>query len=369
MDESGGVVVGAKVTVTDQERGTIRSLVTDQTGAYAARSLIPGQYTVKVEASGFNTTERKDVPVTVGGDTRADMVLKAGSQVQTVTVTEALPLINTTSATLGGVMESKDINDLPVIGRNWLQLLQFTPGVNTKPGGGSNGNASNGMRSDGNNYLFEGIFSGGVRTAGNIVNTNSSNGDGASLLPPDAIQEIGVNFQNKAEYGWRPGVASNVGVKSGTNTIHGTAFAQGQDGVLNARNPFNPAPTPVPTLTYEQYGATAGGPIKKDKIFWFGAFEGMQYVDGTPTPLPNPTTALISGNPGESIPAAYQDLVTKGKIPAAAIDASGKVVNTRRAHSAAAVERSTRKCRDLPNGRSRCRRDFQFCLQFTARPE
>ena len=100
------------------------------------------------------------------------------------------------------------------------------------------------MRSDANNYLFEGIFSGGVRTAGNIVNTNSSTGDGASLLPPDAIQEIGVNFQNKAEYGWRPGVASNVGVKSGTNAFHGTAFAQGQDGVLNARNPFNPAPDP-----------------------------------------------------------------------------------------------------------------------------
>lgn len=326
-DESGGVIVGAKVTITDQERGTIRSLETDQTGAYAAPSLIPGQYTVKVEASGFNTTERKDVPVTVGGDIRADMVMKAGSQVQTVTVTEALPLINTTSATLGGVMESKEINDLPVIGRNWLQLLQFTPGVNTKPGGGSNGNASNGMRSDGNNYLFEGIFSGGVRTAGNIVNTNSSNGDGASLLPPDAIQELGVNFQNKAEFGWRPGVASNVGVKSGTNAIHGTAFAQGQDGVLNARNPFNPAPLPIPTLTYEQYGATAGGPIKKDKIFWFAAFEGMQYVDGTPTPLPNPTTALIAGNAGESIPAAYQDLVTRGKIPAAAIGPNGTVVN------------------------------------------
>src|SRR5690348_2942936 len=104
-DETGGVLVGAKVTITDQDRGTIRALVTDEAGAYAAPTLTPGQYTVKVEANGFNTTERKDVPVTVGGDTRVDMALKAGSQVQTVTVTEALPLINTTSATLGGVME------------------------------------------------------------------------------------------------------------------------------------------------------------------------------------------------------------------------------------------------------------------------
>src|SRR5690242_10995563 len=172
-DETGGVLVGAKVTITDQDRGTIRALVTDEAGAYAAPTLTPGQYTVRVEANGFNTTERKDVPVTVGGDTRVDMALKAGSQVQTVTVTEALPLINTTSATLGGVMENREVTDLPVIGRNWLQLLQLTPGVNTKPGGGSNAHASNGMRSDGNNYLFEGIFSGGVRTAGNIINMNS----------------------------------------------------------------------------------------------------------------------------------------------------------------------------------------------------
>ena len=201
-----------------------------------------------MEANGFSTTEAKDVLVTVGGDTRADMVFRAGSQTETVTVTEAVPLMNTTSATLGGVMENTEFTDLPVIGRNLLFLLQLTPGVISKPGGGSNANASNGMRTDANNYLFEGIFSGGVRTAGDIVNTNSSTGDGASLLPPDAIQEVGVNFQNKAEFGWRPGVAANVTVKSGTNSIHGTAFAQGMDGALDARNPFNPAPEPDTAL-------------------------------------------------------------------------------------------------------------------------
>ncbi len=341
-DETGGVLAGAKVTITDQERGTVRPLVTDEAGAYSAPSLIPGLYTVKVEANGFNTAERKDVRVTVGGDTRADMVLKAGSQLQTVTVTEALPLINTTSATLGNVMEGKDVTDLPVIGHNYQQLLQLTPGVMSKPGGGSNGHSSNGMRSDGNNWLFEGIFSGGVRTAGSIINTNSSTGDGASTVPPDAIQELGVNFQNKAEFGWRPGVASNVGVKSGTNAIHGTAFAQGQTSKLNARNYFNPAPNPVPLLAYEQYGATAGGPIKKDKLFWFAAFEGMQFTQGTPTNLAVPTTALIAGDKTRSIPAAYLDLAAKataGTIPTsctgsvtvcfnpAAIDANGKVVN------------------------------------------
>ncbi len=110
-----------------------------QTGAYAAPSLTPGQYTVKVEANGFSTSERRDVEVSVGGDMRVDMELKPGAQTQTVTVTEALPLINTTSATLGNVMENNEVNDLPVIGRNWLFLMQLTPGVTTKPGGGSNG--------------------------------------------------------------------------------------------------------------------------------------------------------------------------------------------------------------------------------------
>ena len=331
-DESGGVLAGAKVTVTDQQRGTARDLVTDEAGAYAAPSLIPGQYTVHVEATGFSTTETKDVLVTVGGDTRVDMVLKPGSQQTTVTVNEAVPLINTTSATLGGVMENSEVTDLPVIGRNWLFLMQLTPGVISKPGGGSNANASNGMRTDANNYLFEGIFSGGVRTAGDIVNTNSSTGDGASLLPADAIQEVGVNLQNKAEFGWRPGVATNVTVKSGTNAIHGTAFAQGIDGALDARNPFNPAPNPIPLLTYEQYGATAGGPILKDKLFWFFGFEGMQYFSGTPTALAVPTTALLPGTAAsqaaESVPDAYLDLAAKGFIPAAAVGANGNVVNS-----------------------------------------
>src|ERR1700733_9011776 len=239
-DQTGGVVAGATVTITDQDRGTVRSVVTDAAGSYAAPSLIPGQYTVKVEATGFKASELKDVEVTVGGDMRVEVELKAGSQTQPVTVTEALPLINTTSATLGGVLESKEVTDLPVIGRNWLFLMQLSPGVISKPGGGSNANASNGMRTDANNYLFEGIFSGGVRTAGDIVNTNSSTGDGASLLPADAIEEVGVNLQNKAEFGWRPGVAANVTVKSGTNSIHGTAIAQGMDGAVNARNPFTP---------------------------------------------------------------------------------------------------------------------------------
>ncbi len=262
-DATGAVIAGAKVTVTDQDRGTTRELMSDEAGAFAAPSLIPGNYTVRVEFMGFNISERKNVEVQVGSDSRVDIALQAGSQNQTVTVTEAVPLMNTTSATLGNVVEGHDFTDLPIIGRSYQSMLQFQPGVVTRPGGGSNGHSSNGLRSDGNNWLFEGIYSGGVRTAGSIINTNSNTGDGASVIPPDSIQEIGVSFQNKAEFGWKPGVASNVGIKSGTNSIHGTAFAVGQTGAINARNPFNPPPNAIPLLAYEQYGATIGGPIKR----------------------------------------------------------------------------------------------------------
>jgi hypothetical protein len=326
-DETGGAMANAKVTVTDQERGVSRVLTTDEAGAYAAPTLTPGLYTVRVEAMGFNTTERTGVLVQVGSDTRVDMVMKPGAQTQTVTVTEEIPLINTTSATLGGVIGGSEVSDLPVIAHNYQQLLQFQPGVTSKPGGGANGHSSNGARSDGNNWLFEGIFSGGIRTAGSIINTNSSTGDGASVVPPDAIQEMGVTFQNRAEYGWKPGVASNVGIKSGTNAIHGTAFAVGQTSKLNARNPFLGPNDEVPELAYEQYGATVGGPIKRDKLFFFAAFEGMNIVQGTPTTHTTPTTALIPGDATYSIPAAYLDMAAQGQIPAAAIDANGKVVN------------------------------------------
>jgi Carboxypeptidase regulatory-like domain len=326
-DQSGGTMANAKVTVTDQDRGVSRNLVTDVAGAYAAPSLLPGNYTVHVEASGFNISERKNVVVQVGGDTRVDIVMKPGEQTQTLTVTEELPLINTTSATLGGVMENQEVNDLPVLGHNYQQLLQLTPGVMSKPGGGSNGHSSNGMRSDANNWLFEGLFSGGVRTAGSIINTNSSIGDGASVVPPDAIQEMGVSFQNKAEFGWRPGVAANVGIKSGTNAIHGTAFAVGQTSALNARNPFLAPNDPTPELAYQQYGATVGGPIKKDKLFYFAAFEGMEMTQGTPTTHKVATTALIANDATNSIPAAYLDLLSRGKIPAGTIDGSGNVIN------------------------------------------
>ena len=326
-DATGGVIAGAKVTVTDQERGVSRALTSDETGAFAAPSLIPGTYIVRVEATGFNISERRDVQVQVGSDARVDIVLQAGSQTQTVTVTEAVPLINTTSATLGGVVEGRDLTSLPVVGRNYQSLLQFQPGVVTRPGGGSNGHSSNGLRSDGNNWLFEGIFSGGVRTAGSIINTNSNTGDGASVIPPDAIQEFNVSFQNKAEYGWKPGVASNVGLKSGTNSIHGTAFAVGQTSMLNARNPFNPPPNAQPLLAYEQYGGTVGGPIKKDKLFYYAAFEGMEFTQGVPTTHTSATTAMIAGDFADSIPAAYLDMAAAGVINPLAIDANGKVVN------------------------------------------
>jgi hypothetical protein len=128
-DQTGGTIVGATVTVTDTQRGTSRQLTTNDAGEYNAPELIPGTYAVKVEYRGFKATERQNIGIEVGGEYRVDLTLQPGEQTQTVTVTEALPLVETTSAVLGGTISNQLISDLPVQGRNFTKLLELRPGV------------------------------------------------------------------------------------------------------------------------------------------------------------------------------------------------------------------------------------------------
>ena len=136
-DQSGGVIVGAKVTVIDVQRGVSRPLLTDNGGQYIATALIPGPYEVIVEAMGFAKFDRQNIDVVVGGELNVDATLSPGSQTQTVTVTEEAPTISTTNATLGGVVENQALTELPLSGRNYLHLLDNKPGMQMKPGGGS----------------------------------------------------------------------------------------------------------------------------------------------------------------------------------------------------------------------------------------
>ncbi len=314
-DSGGGVVVGATVTVIDIARGISRPLVTDSAGEYSAPSLIPGLYTVRAEAKGFKTEEHSGITVGVGQDVRVDMVVQPGETTQTVTVTGDLPQIETTNATLGGTIENTSIEELPLNGRDYQYMLGQRPGIVMHPNAGANDFPSNGSRSDDVVWMFDGLFDVNIYGGGqSVVSAYQLGPDQTNILPLDAVQEVDIVESPKAEYGDRAGAHVNVGLKSGTNSVHGTAYAFGRDTSLNAKNPFLAEPAgfiqlPKAPLNLEQYGASVGGPLKKDKLFYFMNYEGQSYIVGNPRVQVLPTTADIPATPGTSIPESIYDLL------------------------------------------------------------
>src|SRR3981081_185432 len=239
-EQSGAAVAGATVVVTDVERGTSRVLTTDEAGTYVAADLQPGTYTIRVESKGFTAVERRNVVIEVASDVRADFSLQPGNVSEIITVNEDVPLVNTTSATLGGTLSNKEINDLPLNGRNYENLLQLRPGVVRYPGGGFSTTSANGLRAEDNAYLVDGLFNSEPFSGQSIINGAGIAGDSATLLPVASIQAFNLQQNPPAEYGWKPGAIINVGLKSGTNSVHGTAYAFGRDTPLDARTSFNP---------------------------------------------------------------------------------------------------------------------------------
>ena len=283
FDQTGAAITGASVTVIDVARGISRPYTSDSAGAYVALNLLPGTYTVRAEAKGFQTVEHANVVVQVGVNSRVDLTLQPGAQTQTVTVTSEAPAVDTTDATLGGTVENSVMTALPLNGRNFQRLLELRPGVVTNIGGSSGTASTNGLRTGDDLQLVDGISAFAASTGNSILNSGYRAGDSTSLLPIDAIQEFNEEQNPKAEYGWKAGSIVNLGIKSGTNTLHGTAYAFGRDTGLDAGNPFlnqGAGPVSVP-LELEQYGATGGGRIIKNKLFWFAGYEGLHWLAGT----------------------------------------------------------------------------------------
>src|SRR6202167_250528 len=280
-DASGGTIAGATVTVTDTLKGVSRTLTTDDAGEYAAPNLDPSTYRVRVEFKGFKTYDRQGLDIAVGQEAKVDVTMQTGEQNQTVTVTEAVPLVETTSATLTGNIESSKIADLPLNGRNFVSLLTLRPGFVNQPGGGGGNQSSMGLRPGDSMFLIDGLNMYEWGQGAQLLNGYAPAGDAATILPIDSIQDFNIQQDPKAEVGWKPGVAINIGLKSGTNSIHGTGYAFGRDGAWDALNFFQPPPpAQVPSLSFEQYGATAGGPIIKDKLFWFVGYEAQMLALG-----------------------------------------------------------------------------------------
>jgi hypothetical protein len=314
LDQSGGAIAGAAVTVIDVARGTTRALTTDGAGQYVATNLNPGTYTVSAEAKGFRRIEHSGVLVEVGQEIRVDLVVQPGEQTQTVTVTGEVPAINSTDATLGGTVSNQSINALPLNGRNFERLLQLRPGVVAQVGAGTGTATTNGLRGTANMFRLEGIAGIAHTVGSSLLNNAYRGGDTSSLVPIDAIQEFSSEQNPKAEYGWKDGSVVNVGLRSGTNSIHGTAYAFGRDAsATDAANFFTNSVTPA---TLEQFGATAGGPILKDKLFWFAAYEGLRSKVGqtATTTIPSDVAMPTAVDPTNNLSLVNACQALPGKI-------------------------------------------------------
>ncbi len=322
-DASGAVIPGVSVTIRDVDRGTARSLTTDEAGAYNAPNLLPGTYTVRAELQGFSIVERQNIRLEVGQDIRVDVSLQPSGQRELITVQAESPLVETNNAELGGTIANQVINDLPLNGRNFENLLDLRPGVSKYPGNSGWTNSTNGGRPHDNYFMVDGINSNDPWMAQSMMNAVMAAGDAGTMLAIDAIDEFKTQQNPSGEYGWKPGAVVNVGVKSGSNTMHGTAYAYGRNGSWDARNFFERPGTPEAPLQLEQFGGSVGGPVKRDKLFYFLNFEEQRYSVGNPVQHKVPITAAGIGSATQNLIAACNAVRASGIVTALSAQLAG----------------------------------------------
>jgi Carboxypeptidase regulatory-like domain/TonB dependent receptor len=285
-DSTGAVVRDVKVTVTSVDTGQARTATTAADGAYTVGLLPPGNYKIKMEATGFKGVEIPSVVVTVTETNVVSRTLEVGNASQSVTVEEAVETVQTTSSTMGTVADSRTITEIPLNTRNYTNLLTMTAGANssvsnaTTVGKGSPLIAVNGAGTSQNTYLQDGV----VINNWYSFNTGTEGvAFGSFVLPiPDAIAEFKIQTSSyDAGYGRGPGASVNVVTKTGTNQFHGDGFEFFRNTALNANDWFrNFKGLPKGTLNSNQYGGVIGGPIKKDKIFFFASYQETGQKNG-----------------------------------------------------------------------------------------
>src|SRR6266446_3196067 len=296
-DASGAPVNGAKVTLTNEGTSASLSTITGPEGSYKFTPLKIGSYKVTASFQGFQTTTQINIPVDVGADVVINFTLKPGAVTETVEVSAAPPVLETQSGSVGQVVDSRSVNDLPLNGRNFTFLAQLAAGVNT-PQADTRGNAAsgafaaNGNRPAQNNYLLDGIDN-------NSDTVDFLNGTNFVVLPPvDAIEEFKVQTTGfSAEYGRSGAAVLNATIKSGTNEFHGTVWEFFRNDKLDAADYFEKAQnintgqyqTQKGELRQNQYGFSIGGPViipkvfdGRNKLFFFGDYEGFKRRQGVP---------------------------------------------------------------------------------------
>jgi len=307
-DPAGALVAGANVTITNTATGMQRVVKTSSDGNYEVRYLLPGDYTIQVQTPGFRTELRRRVVVQINQQARFDFALQIGEVQQTVEITAAAPLLQTENATLGEVVSTERIVNLPLNGRSFVQLSVLTPGVRVyEP---SQFTAS----TDGSRIVANGARDSWMQVNIDGVTMVNNRSNYVTLYPIiDALQEFKVQSGNyTAEYGGNAGANVNLQVKSGTNQFHGSVYEFFRNNALDARSYFRPEPFPKDILRRNQFGAVVSGPIRKDKTFFLLGYEGIRSVSesgataivltaaqrmgdfsATPTPIIDP----LSGSP------------------------------------------------------------------------
>jgi hypothetical protein len=307
-DTSGAVLPGVEITITNTGTDQSRTVLTNEMGRYYAAALSPGSYKVSAMLAGFEMRIRSGITLTVGSEAVIDFSLNPGQVSETVDVTGEAPLVNVTPASTAGLINEEQVKDLPLNGRSWDSLVTLNPSTTnftsnqstTSTGKGQGFNFSiSGNREDFNLFLMNGIEYTGVSTADVMPG-----GVSGYLLGVDAVREFNVQ-QNaySAEYGKRPGGQVTVVTTSGSNQLHGDVFEFLRNSALDARNTF--AQGTNPPFKRNQFGAALGGPIKKDKSFVFGNYEGFRQSltlpDVTFVPDATAQNGTLAGSNGKPI--------------------------------------------------------------------
>ena len=310
-DTSGAVIPGAAVSLINQETKAVVTAKTSASGAFEFTDVKIGQYQVTASANGFEVSNTQTFGVTVNARQRVDLSMKIGSTNETVTVGSAATILQTDSSERGQVIGTREVENLPLNGRAYADLAALVPGVrrnlleNTTDSSRDASFDVNGQRSEFNNFLLDGVDN-------NAYGTSNQGFSNQSIPPsPDAISEFRVETDNySAEYGRSAGAVVNVSIRSGTNNFHGKGYEYIRNTVFNAIGPFTPPTDPLtgkpqkPALLRNQFGGTFGGPLLKDRLFFFADFEGTRQVvhavnlATVPTGDQSGTSALAIANGG-----------------------------------------------------------------------
>jgi hypothetical protein len=270
-DAQGAVLPGVAIVITNEDTGVYREVVTGPTGSYTAPQLIPGRYRISAQLAGFRGLNRRGITLTVGVTTTLDLALEVGSVAETVTVTAESPLVDMTSAEVGGHISAVEITDLPAGNRSYMAFVGTVPGAQFVPTTGflNDTMLANGQPAAANNVMFDG--------AGNVDDLRGSNVGGQARTANEAIQEVQVlTNQFDAEFGRASGAVINAVTKSGTNQIRGSVFDFFTGRGVTAKDYFTRVNNlEKPEVTKQEWGATVGGPIVRNKLHFFASVERL----------------------------------------------------------------------------------------------